>query len=144
MSISRTTSMLSKPKGNEPIPLATFAYLQARNKLRIFNLIRNEFKRSGLSQAQLAARMGKGTDRVSRMLGAPGNWTLDTVSDLLFAICGAVPDYSLKHPLDDATRNDRAPHWLEQTEKLNFNKQSDQSAKTSSTEGKNWKISEPA
>jgi hypothetical protein len=64
-----------------------------------------EFKNSGLSKADLARRLGKGADRVSKMLGGPGNWTIATVSDLLFAIKGGVPKYAVDYPLDRPSRN---------------------------------------
>jgi hypothetical protein len=59
-----------------------------------------EFTKSGLSQADLARRLGKGTDIVCRLLGGPGNWTLDTLSDLMFAISGAAPVFSKDYPLN--------------------------------------------
>jgi hypothetical protein len=71
-----------------------------------------EFQNSGLSQADLARRLGKRPEIISRLLGAPGNWGLDTVSDLLFAISGAEPDYAVSYPFDVPARNDVQPHWL--------------------------------
>jgi hypothetical protein len=74
--------------------------------------VQKEFERSGLSQAELAGRMGKGADRVCRLLGAPGNWTLDTVSDLLFAISGSEAKYELSYPFEKPKRNLTRPEWL--------------------------------
>ena len=105
MPTSRATFTLSKPLGESRVPLSTFGYFRARNKRRAYDLVMKEFRRSGLSQATLARRLGKGTDRVCRMLGGPGNWTLDTMSDLLFAISGSEPVYSLQTPLDKPARN---------------------------------------
>ena len=115
MSTSQT-SFLSKPMGDEKIPLGTFAYFRARNKRRAYDLVIKEFKKSGLSQADLARRLGKGTDRICKLLGGPGNWTLDTASDLLFAISGAEFAYSLDYPLDKPVRNFRQPEWLSEPE----------------------------
>jgi hypothetical protein len=111
MSTSQTSS-LSKPTGCEKVPLGTLAYFRARAKRRAYDLVIKEFKKSGLSQADLARRLGKGTDRICKLLGGPGNWTLDTVSDLLFAISGAEPKYGLDYALDKPARNFRQPEWL--------------------------------
>jgi hypothetical protein len=89
----------------EKVPLGTLGYFRARNKRHAYDLVVREFKRSGISQAELARRLGKGTDRVCKLIGGPGNWTLDTVSDLLFAIGAAEPVYGLSYPLDKPTRN---------------------------------------
>jgi len=97
MRISRTT--LSEPKGADRVSEGTLGYFRSRNKHRAYSLVIQEFKRSGLTQADLARRLGKGTDIVCRWLGSPGNWTLDTMSDLLFAISGAEAGYTTKYPL---------------------------------------------
>lgn len=81
--------------------------------MKVFNLVQREFQRSGISQADLAERMGKGADRVCRLLGSPGNWTLDTVSDLLFAMSGAEINYDVAHPLDKPVRNQTKPEWCD-------------------------------
>jgi hypothetical protein len=90
----------------------TFAYMTARAKRRAYNLVIREFKKSGISKAELARRLGKGADRVSKMLAGPGNWTIATVAELLFAICGAEPKWDLDFPLDKAKRNNTRPEWL--------------------------------
>jgi hypothetical protein len=59
----------------------------------------SEFEKSGITQAMLAARMGKNADVISRLLSRPQNWESDTFSAMLFAISGAVPAYSLEYPL---------------------------------------------
>lgn len=120
MTTFRPTTSLCKPEGESRIPAGVLAYFQARNKNRVYELVLSEFVRSGISQATLARRLGKKPDVVCRWLGAPGNWTLDTVSDLLFAISGAEPEYSLSYPLDRGSRNFRAPEWLNVT-KANTN-----------------------
>jgi hypothetical protein len=104
--------MLSKPEGAGRIPLGTLGYFRARNKWRVYDLVLREFKKSELSQADLARRLGKRPEVISRLLGAPGNWGLDTVSDLLFAIAGGEPVYGVAYPLNEAARNDAQPDWL--------------------------------
>lgn len=90
MSISQTTT-LSKPTGAEQVPFDTFSYFRARAKRFAYELAIKEFKKSGITKADLARRLGKGADRVSKMLAGPGNWTIDTLADLLFAIAGGNP-----------------------------------------------------
>lgn len=98
MRTSRNTS-LREPSGTSRVPESTLAYFRTRNKHRMYSLVIGEFKRSGISQADLARRLGKGTDIVCRWLSSPGNWTLDTLSDLLFAATGAEPARALNYPL---------------------------------------------
>jgi transcriptional regulator with XRE-family HTH domain len=98
MSTSRTT-VLSKPEGSNKISLGTLGYIRARNRQRAYNLVIREFKKSGLTQADLARRLGKAAEVVSRLLSRPRNWELDTFSDLLFAISGAVPRFDTDYPL---------------------------------------------
>lgn len=112
MTTSRVTGVMHKPVAGDPIPVGTFGYLRARNKARVYELVLKEFQRSKVSQADLARRMNKGSDAVCRLLSAPGNWTLDTISDLLFAISGAEPQYGLAYPLDQPSRNFTHPDWM--------------------------------
>lgn len=124
MTTSPITQVLSKPHGREPIPASVFAYLETRNRMRAFSLVHQEFGDAGISQTDLAARMVKGTDRICQLLGAPGNWTLDTLCDFVFAIRGGIVRYSIEYPLDKARRNQRFPAWLTedgaQTERPDF------------------------
>ena len=115
MNTSQETAMLSKPTGADQIPLGTIWYFRARNRMRLYSLVMSEFKKSGLSQADLARRLGKKPDRICKTLAAPGNWTNDTPSDYLFAISGAEIKYELSYPLDGAPRNFTVPDWLDTT-----------------------------
>lgn len=65
--------------------------------------------------------MQKDPGHLNRLLNAPGNWTLDTVSDLLFAICGGVPVYSIGYPLDKPERNHTKPEWILDNPEFHFN-----------------------
>ena len=113
------TITLSKPEDSLIVPKGTFGYFRTRNKRRLYTLVMQEFKRSGLSQADLARRLGKKADVVCRWLAGPTNWTIDTVSDLLFAISGAEPTYGLSYPLEQPPRNDVRPRWLEKNDDAN-------------------------
>ena len=109
MTTSLAISTLSKPVPGSQIPLGTLGYFRALNRSAAYELVIGEFQASGITQAELARRLGKGTDVVCRTLGAPGNWGLDTISDYLFAISGAVPVYRHSYPLEAAARNDTQP-----------------------------------
>src|ERR1700693_3422620 len=91
---------LSSPTDREPIDPAALAYMRQRNRGRVYSVVIDEFEKSGISQTDLASRLHKGTDQISRWLGSPGNWTLDTVSDLFFAISGGELAYGVQYPLD--------------------------------------------
>ncbi|MBL6936038.1 MAG: helix-turn-helix transcriptional regulator [Alphaproteobacteria bacterium] len=110
--ITSPTTGLSKPSGDAKISLGTLSYFRARNKSRVYNLVISEFQASGLSQTYLGRRLGMNTGQLSRYLSAPGNWTLDTLSDFLFAISGAEANYETSFPLDQAPRNDIEPEWV--------------------------------
>ena len=111
MTTSQTTS-LCEPRGTDRVPVGTLGYFRARNRHRIYSLVLDEFQRSGLSQADLARRLGKKPELVCRLLASPANWRLDTTSDYLFAISGAEAAYEIGRPLTQAPRNDIQPHWI--------------------------------
>ena len=114
MNTSQKTTILSKPEGNDKILSGTLNYFRARNKSRVFNIVRKEFDKSGLTQTCLGQRLAMDKGQLSRYLNAPGNWTLDMFSDFLFAISGAVPLYRTYQPLDQPARNYMGPDWLSQ------------------------------
>src|SRR5437667_313314 len=98
MSTLQTTT-LSEPTGSDKIASWMLTYFRARLKHRIYTLVVNELKRKGISQATLARRLDKEPARVSRIFSGPGNLTLETVSDLLFAIGGSELGLSIEYPL---------------------------------------------
>jgi hypothetical protein len=91
---------LSKPEGDTKISVGTLAYINARTQLRAYSLVIKELKESGITQAQLGKRLGKAPEVISRMLNRPSNWEMKTFSELLFAISGAVPTFSISRPLE--------------------------------------------
>jgi hypothetical protein len=92
-------SLLFDPSKTDKISIGTLGYARARNRHRAYDLIVREFKKSSLSQSDLAKRIGRGTDVVCRLLSRPGNWELDTFSDLLFGICGSLAIFSSSRPM---------------------------------------------
>jgi transcriptional regulator with XRE-family HTH domain len=95
-----------------PLSAGTVAYFQDRLRTRLYDLVIRElenYKAQGMTQAQLATRIGKRPDQVSRWLSGPGNWTLDTVSDLLLGISGGELGMTLERPAEASGENSRQP-----------------------------------
>lgn len=92
------------------IPLAIMGYFRGRLQNRLYDLVVREFLKQEaegrLTKAEVARRIGRRPEVISRWLGAPGNWTLDTVSDLMLAM-GAELEFSVV-ALPDA-RTKRSP-----------------------------------
>jgi DNA-binding phage protein len=89
---SQPTSFLSEIHEGAPIPLNKLAYFRARTRYNLFDYIVTKFKeieaQTGLSKAELARRIGCKPELITRRLSAPGNLTIDTISDLLIGIAG--------------------------------------------------------
>lgn len=125
------TISLSKPTGAEPVSAGTLAYMRTRFRRRIHSLILKEFTGSGLSQADLARRLGKQkSDQICRWLAAPANFRLSTLSDLLFVITGGELVDEIQHPLDQAARNDSLPEWLISNKDMDVTPQASQETTT--------------
>lgn len=113
MITSRTKFSLSKPVRGQKIDHAALAFVQARNRNKAHSLLLERFKESGLSKSELAVMLGKRPEQISRWLGGPGNLTLDTISDILFAVEGAMLKLSVDDAISKAPRNHRRPEWLD-------------------------------
>lgn len=78
------------------IPAGKLEYLRERFRNDMYDFILKKFldqqDRCGLTKASLARRLSCDAARLNRLLGAPGNWTLATVSDLLAGISGEALD----------------------------------------------------
>jgi hypothetical protein len=94
-------SLRFDPTGAAKLSLSMLDYMRRFNRQRAYDLVRREFQRSGITEVELAARLGKPKDAVVRLLSSPKNWDLDTVSDMLYAISGAVPGYVATYPFSD-------------------------------------------
>lgn len=91
MTTFRKTPVKSEIAGDEPLSDYALGYLNERVRNSFYDYVLRRFhtaaERDGLTKARLAKRLGIAPARVTRLLGAPGNWTLDTVSELLVGIC---------------------------------------------------------
>lgn len=117
MSTFQQTHFLSEIEaGNVRIPPGKLAYFQERLRNRIYDFVLGKFfeaERNGLTKALLARRLGSDPAVVSRLLGAPGNWTLDTVSNLLLGIAAEELEPASSSILNRESRNSLAPEWLQ-------------------------------
>lgn len=85
------TPISSKDKEtSNVIPLGVMAYFRGRLSNRIHELVLSEFaaqERDGkTSKAELSRRISRKPEQITRWLGSPGNWTLETLSDLLLGM----------------------------------------------------------
>jgi hypothetical protein len=116
MTTSQKTAFLSEINSGKPIPPNKLAYFQARLRNRLYDFIVTKFadkeKNEGLTKAELARRIGRKPEVVTRLLGAPGNWTIDTISDLLLGISGEELEPASSSLKNDRPRNFVGPEWL--------------------------------
>ena len=116
MTTSRKTHFLSEIEQKKPIPHGTLAYFEERLRNNLYELVIEKYldkqKSEGLSQAELARRIHKKPEVVNRLLGAPGNWTLATVSNLLMGICGEELIPSSLSVLGRPVRNHKGPDYI--------------------------------
>jgi len=99
---------LSEILGGDQIPLEKLAYFRERFRDRLYEAVVSEFLKreaSGLTKADVARRIGRRPEQITRWLGAPGNWTLETVSDLLLAITASEPEIRLVSLAEQPRRN---------------------------------------
>ena len=111
MNTSREKPFLSEVLDGEKIPLGTLSYFRERFRDRLYDLVMEEFlvqdAENGLTRAEVARRIGRRPEQITRWFAAPGNWTLETVSDLLLAISKSEPEVNLLPLEGRATRNYR-------------------------------------
>lgn len=105
MTISLPRSPLSEPVGDNPVSDRTFGYVSAYTRQELHGLVLKAFREAGISQVTLAKRMGKRPEQISRLLAAPGNWTIDTAAELLFAIDGSLTRIERRWPLKETPTN---------------------------------------
>lgn len=82
----------------DPIREREKFYFRQRNKNRVFEkivaLFADEAEKNGVTKKQIAERLHSDPAQITRWLSAPGNLTLDSISDILLAL-DAEMDYEI-------------------------------------------------
>ena len=77
-------------KDNAPLDEREIFYFRASYRDRVYQSVMAYFaacaERDGLTKARIASLLQRDPASITRWLSGPGNWTLDTVSDLLLAM----------------------------------------------------------
>ena len=111
---SQTPFLSELATESETIPPSRLSYFQERLRNNLYSHILRRFRErevDGFTKAALARRIGYDPARVTKLLGGPGNWTIDTISDLLLGI-GAEELIPTSEPvLGRPPRNDRGQSW---------------------------------
>jgi plasmid maintenance system antidote protein VapI len=104
---------LCKPQKGEKVSLYDLGAVRARNKNKAHSQCLELFEKSGLTKADLAKMLGKKPEQITRWLAGPGNITLDTLSDLVFALSGEFFVLEFRDDLARAKSNRCSPDWLQ-------------------------------
>jgi hypothetical protein len=88
--------------GHSDIPAEKLIYFRSRLSNRFHALVLSEFSKLETNKAELARRIGRAPEQITRWLGSPGNWTFDTLSDLLLGL-GLEPVVSARSVKEAAT-----------------------------------------
>lgn len=112
MNLSQILSQLYDNASDAEVPSGVRGYFSAHLRNKIHGLLLDELKRSEVTNSLLSKRLKKDQAQISRLIGSPGNMTLDTISDLLLAISGATLDVTIEHPHLKGATNHRGPDWL--------------------------------
>jgi hypothetical protein len=110
------TSISSEIQRDKPISARTKAFYRRRLQNRIHRLIvkafREQAKTTGLTQKRLAERIESRPEQINRWLGIAGNWTLNTVSDLLLGMAVDLddPTYSIIAELEAEAAQQQKVH----------------------------------
>jgi hypothetical protein len=92
----------------ELIPLGRLAFFREQLKHQLHQLVLRKFlslqDAKGFTKKDLARRIHRKPEQVTRWLGAPGNLTLDTVSDLLIGMAAVLDLDAIVVDIDDLVR----------------------------------------
>lgn len=107
MTTSKTASVWTEFDESSPVSKRALGYFRARFGNRLHQLILEEYKKrelQGFTKSKLARRIHKRPEQITRLLSAPGNCTIDTISDLLLGL-GFEPGLS-SVPITSAIQRD--------------------------------------
>lgn len=100
---------------DKPISKSKRAYARTEARLAIIGAVTKlyeELVASGkINQSRIAERLGVSRSRISRLLSGPGNWTIDTVGDLLAAMDSKITDVHVR-PLAEIAVPNTLHDWL--------------------------------
>lgn len=117
MIFSPSKRILSEIEGHAPLSDIAKGYVSQRARNSFFDYVLTKFHEAeaerGLTKAELAERLGLGRDRISKLLGSPGNWTIDTVAELLVGIGREELMPASESYLNRAPRNHRPSDLIE-------------------------------
>ena len=120
MTTSRTSFLTEIIDGKTPIPERKLAYFRERQRNRLYDFIVSKFlerEKSDFTKADLARRLQKRPEQITRWLSTPGNWTLDTISDLTLAIYGEELEFAIRPFEERSERNSTQIALLSHQEK---------------------------
>lgn len=103
---------LSEIVGDDAISEGKLEYFRSRLSNRFHEFIIDEFirlsKEKNVTKADLARKIGKAPAQITRWLGEPGNWTMDTLSDLALGM-GCEPSTGLIRLAEQQTATAQLP-----------------------------------
>jgi transcriptional regulator with XRE-family HTH domain len=111
MPTSQATLILREVEHGKPISAKTRAFQRRRLQNRFHRFIlrtfREQQRKNGLTQKQLAERIDSRPEQVNRWLSISGNLTLNTISDLLLGMAVDLDDPSATPLLDLAHESEQ-------------------------------------
>lgn len=120
--ITQAKSFLSEILSEEPISIGNRIYFRERLKGNLHKLIVELFlerERQGkITRADLARKIGKRPEQITRILNTSGNLRLSTLSDVLLGL-GYEPHLQ-PIKLEETKRNYDKPDWLKEPRTINF------------------------
>jgi hypothetical protein len=104
---------------DEVVPKRTIAYFTRRLQHHLHELVIREFYRLAdtgkMTPGRLAKRLDKDPAQITRWLGAPGNWTLDTWAQLMVGIAADPRSLLIPLPAKPSEGTDLTRPWGEES-----------------------------